>query len=222
MRCADDRISELLSTPSGLELYWRELGAECSRSSMIFLLEKALKLDGDVVECGVFRGASFRRICKSVRDLAPAKTVYGLDSFSGFLGDDIGEHDVTRFRPKDRLAGKFTFAGDVPERLEEFGTAYAIKIRLLKGYFNETLSCIPAGDLCFIHLDSDTYRSHLECLAALYDRLVDGGTIVYDDYKAPAWPGATKAIEEFLITKCNDVRLCEVRKQAAWYSTIQR
>ena len=32
----------------------------------------------------------------------------------------------------------------------------------------------------------------------VYNRMVKGGCIVFDDYDKKPWPGATKAVDEFL------------------------
>ncbi len=74
---------------------------------MIALLERALALDGDVIECGVFRGGSLRTICKTVRDtVGRRKTVFGLDTFAGFPAGSISAVDTSPFRPVSRLQGK--------------------------------------------------------------------------------------------------------------------
>ena len=81
---ADEARDWLLNSEDGKRDYWHALAEECAESSLIALLEDALKLPGDVVECGVFRGASLRRIAKTLKDIAPERKVFGLDSFEGF------------------------------------------------------------------------------------------------------------------------------------------
>ena len=52
---------------------------------MIALLERSLVLDGDVIECGVFRGDTLRMIAKTVHGMTGrGKAVLGLDTFKGF------------------------------------------------------------------------------------------------------------------------------------------
>jgi hypothetical protein len=34
-------------------------------------------------------------------------------------------------------------------------------------------------------------------LTALYEKVVPGGLIMFDEYRDDRWPGATKAIDEF-------------------------
>ena len=215
----DAAAASLLSTDFGQQKYWRELADECERSSLIQLLKDTLTLEGDVIECGVFRGASLRMICKTVKDAGVNKTVLGLDSFEGFPVSSVSGADTKLFRSVAYLEGKWSEAGDVPELLTEFSETFGIDLDLRKGFFEHTLPRLGSErKYCFVHLDCDTYKSHLECLDALYDKLVPGGVIVYDDFAARAWPGAKIAIEEFLADKPETVRVSRVREREAWYS----
>lgn len=217
-RIARDNASDArLASESGREDFLRTLAAECAESSLIGLLEGALSHTGDIIECGVFRGDSLRRILKTVRDLAPERTVFGLDSFEGFPPGGITGFDTTRFRSKNRLEGKFTNADDVPSRLNRFADAFKMNLDLRKGYFENTLPGVTDREFCFIHIDCDTYSGHIEVLDALFDRLVPGGLIVFDDYKTEEWPGATQAVDEFLANRPESVELSTARKKPAWY-----
>ncbi|MDD9923180.1 MAG: class I SAM-dependent methyltransferase [Boseongicola sp.] len=215
---ADEALDALLKDDHGRFAYLASLEQECADSSLIGLLEDALKLPGDVVECGVFRGASLRRIAKTVGDIAPDRTIFGLDSFEGFPEGGITEEDTQRFRSETRLMGKFKDADDVPDRLSRFGKTFGLKIDLRKGYFENTLPGIADRQFCFLHIDCDTYAGHKEVLEALYDRLTPGATIVLDDYNDEAWPGATKAVDEFLGPLGVEIKQSTAREEPAWYA----
>ncbi|MEK6215931.1 MAG: TylF/MycF family methyltransferase, partial [Boseongicola sp.] len=192
-KARDSARDSLLDDETGQQEYWDALATECAESSLIALLEDALKSPGDVIECGVYRGASLRRIAKTVKDIAPDRTVFGLDSFEGFPEGGISEADTKMFRSETRLMGKFKDADDVPGRINSFAKIFDINVDLRKGYFETTLPDVSDRQFCFLHVDSDTYASHKEVLEALFDCVVPGGVIVYDDYNAEAWPGATQA-----------------------------
>ena len=49
-----------------------------------FIRNNHMKLDGDVVEAGVYRGYSLISIAKLLKDLGSNKKVYGFDTYSGF------------------------------------------------------------------------------------------------------------------------------------------
>lgn len=214
---ADRRIDGLLASQAGRREYWDELAEQGRRSALVELLESTLHLDGDVIECGVFRGASLMMSCRSLIDHAPAKRVYACDSFEGFPQDGVSDEDVSLFRFKFRLRRKFTVAGDVPDRLERFFAAYGVDGHIVKGFFSDTLPRFAGHRFCFMHIDCDLYESHLDCLNLLYDKLAPGGVAVFDDYAQPKWPGATKAIDEFFAGRPEKPQRLESREHPAWY-----
>ncbi|NNE81324.1 MAG: hypothetical protein HKN18_13735 [Silicimonas sp.] len=217
-RIARDEASDArLNSETGRSDFLALLDEECAQSSLIALLEDALKQPGDIIECGVFRGDSLRRILKTVKDRAPDRTVFGLDSFEGFPPGGITGMDITRFRSKDRLEGKFTNADDVPARLNRFADAFEMKLDLHKGYFEHTLGGVSDRTFAFLHIDCDTYAGHIEVLDALYDRVVPGGIIVFDDYNTEEWPGATQAVDEFLADRPESVQVSHARAKPAYY-----
>ena len=124
---------------------------------------------------------------------------------------------LIRMRGIGRLRGKFKDADDAPARLRKFAEVFDLNIELRKGYFEKTLPTISDRSFCFLHIDCDTYSGHVEVLGALYDRLVPGACIVFDDYDDDAWPGATKAVDEFFQDKAEDIQLHQTRPEGAWY-----
>lgn len=80
----DDEIARLMQTEAGQAEYWRRLDTECRQSPLIELLEESLGLEGDVIECGVYRGATTRLMGRRMRDVAPSKKLFACDSFEGF------------------------------------------------------------------------------------------------------------------------------------------
>ena len=48
----------------------------------------------------------------------------------------------------------------------------------------------------FCHIDVDTYYSTKDCLNWIWERLVKGGVIVFDDYGYSITEGVTKIVNE--------------------------
>ena len=193
----DDEIARLIETEAGRAEYWRRLDGECNQSSLIALLEESLKLDGDVIECGVYRGSTTRLMGRRMAELAPSKTLFACDSFEGFPQDRILDTDLGPFRFRFKIRRKFKHASDVPQRLTQFFDAYRVNGCVVKGFFADTLPKLRPRKYCFMFIDCDIYESHLDCLNALYEQLVPGGIVVFDDYAEPKWPGASRAVDEF-------------------------
>ena len=77
----DLRVDAQLATERGRRQFWESLQSECARDSKCALLQSTLTLEGDAIECGVYRGASLQRLACTLKDQAPHKTLFGLDSF---------------------------------------------------------------------------------------------------------------------------------------------
>lgn len=58
----------------------------------------------------------------------------------------------------------------------------------------------PHLRISFLNIDVDIYEPTKTCLDLLFDRVVKGGVILLDDYVS-IFPGANKAVEEFLKDK---------------------
>lgn len=150
---------------------------------LAYALDQA-KLDGLVLEFGVFRGESLRFIAQRSTGL-----VHGFDSFEG-----LPEH-WTYFQRK----GRFSLDGKIPEFEEE-------NVRIHPGLFGDTLRPFLAqneGVVRFLHVDSDLYSSAAQVLGLLAPRLVPGSVILFDEYiNYPAWrQHEYKAFQEFIAAR---------------------
>jgi hypothetical protein len=132
-------------------------------------LEQA-RVDGLVLEFGVFDGRSLRQIATAC---AP-REAHGFDSFEGL------PEDWTHFQKK----GRFSLQGEPP-------LFDAPNVRLHKGWFETTLPpflAAHAGPVRLLHIDCDLYSSTVTVLTQLRDRIVPGTVIVFDEYlNYPGW-----------------------------------
>ena len=65
------------------------------------------------------------------------------------------------------------------------------------GWFQDTVfaAARKIGDIALLRLDGDWYESTKVCLDALYDNVVPGGIVIFDDYLT--YEGCKKAVDEF-------------------------
>ena len=214
----DEKISEQLKTKEGSQFYWHSLLAESQNYDLIDLLLKSILLEGDIIEFGVWRGHTTKRMAAVAKNAGVKKRLYACDSFEGFGDEVITSQDTSLFRPASRLKKKFTAASDVPDKLDEFFKCFDLDGLCVKGYFNQSLNTIDnTTKYCFAHVDCDAYTSHLDCLRYVYQRMSKGGCIVFDDYDKKPWPGATKAVDEFLSDKPEKIKLSDKKENSAWY-----
>ena len=214
----DEKISEQLKTKEGREFYWHSLLAESQNYDLIDLLLKSIFLEGDIIEFGVWRGHTTKRMAAVAKNAGAKKKLYACDSFEGFGDEVITSQDTSLFRPASRLKKKFTAANDVPDKLDEFFKCFDLDGLCVKGYFNQSLNTIDnTTKYCFAHVDCDAYTSHLDCLNYVYQRMSKGGCVVFDDYDKKPWPGAKKAVDEFLSGKPEKIKLSDKKENPAWF-----
>jgi O-methyltransferase len=160
-------------------------------------LQQALALDGELLECGVFRGGTALLEATTVREAGRERSLHLVDSFAGMPETTTG---VDRFREGDFAT---TSADDVRRALAPFPFA-----RVHQGYVPEILERIELGPLAWAYIDVDIYAAVRDCLEFVYPRLLPGGTIVLDDYGFPSCPGVRRAMDEFFAAGRPEVPLC--------------
>ncbi len=69
------------------------------------------------------------------------------------------------------------------------------------GLIPETFVGLEDSVISLAHIDVDQYQAVLDCLSFIYPRMLKGGWIVLDDYACPGCPGATRAVDEYLVDK---------------------
>jgi O-methyltransferase len=157
------------------------------------VLEK--RLDGNVAECGVYRGATATLIAFALKKMAPEKKLFMFDSFEGLPATDPARD--TMYYHASSMSGEgvelYSFVMSLLRQAELEDLAI-----IRKGWFEETLPALDTRDrFCFIHIDCDIYSSTKTCLEHLYDRLVPNGVVVIDDY-FDIGGGLQLAVDEFV------------------------
>jgi hypothetical protein len=168
------------------------------------LMDLINDLDGDIVECGVGWGWSFLYFCLLARIENRGRHVWGFDSFEGF--PNPSEEDTSPRKPQQ---GEWkTDLMAVYKLLESSGldavfTRY--QVTLIKGYFEESLSQYTGEKIALLHADADLYQSYKSIYDHLFDKVVPGGIILFDEYMNTfeyyKWPGAKTAIDETFLNK---------------------
>jgi demethyldecarbamoylnovobiocin O-methyltransferase/8-demethyl-8-(2,3-dimethoxy-alpha-L-rhamnosyl)tetracenomycin-C 4'-O-methyltransferase len=89
------------------------------------------------------------------------------------------------------------------------------RVRLLEGWFSESLPNAPIGALALLRIDCDLYSSTMDSLINLYPKVVDGGFVIIDDYFS--WPSCKKATDEYLKTTGEAVSLNMIDSDAVFW-----
>lgn len=183
-----------------------------ARQMAIYELYKmTINIPGSVVEFGVRNGANFFFLSRLVEifnsgqryDGVSARHVLGFDTFSGF--PSVGQADLSAASWKDMKQGGVPADRDVFfEDFHRFREQSPIGTRLhvFEGDVADTLPRMlherPGLRFAFVYLDLDLYAPTLLVLQLLWDRIVPGGVVVFDEYAIPEFPGESCAVDEFL------------------------
>jgi hypothetical protein len=170
--------------------------SKCSITRLMAFGKALLKLDaqkveGDVVECGVWKGGGV----VLARLLSPDRLVWLYDTFTGMANPS--QHDRTR-RGNIVFEGKSAASiAEVIEVLTLTGTMDDQRIRIVEGQVEKTLcdlSNVPEK-IALLHLDTDWYKSTKKEIEVLWPRVQRKGILIVDDYGH--WRGAKRAIDEY-------------------------
>jgi len=172
------------------------------------LYKTIIDVPGHVVECGVYKGASFLRFAtfREILENPYSRKIIGFDAFGKFpegAEDAANQAFIRRFSEQ---------GGDGISR-DAF-----IQVLAHKGFENTEL---VKGDICstvpqyvaehpelriaLLHLDVDVYAPSKVVLDHLYERIVQGGLLLMDDYGII--PGETQAVDELVQKNDRQLRI---------------
>jgi len=191
-----------------------EISSKYSMTSLprLWTLIQAIKeihfrnLEGDIVECGVWKGGNLILSQLLIENYKLSKKVYGYDTFKGMVrpGDlDVqritGELAEVEWKNKNKQNQNLWCYSSLEEvqtniinSVENYNN-----VRLIQGKVEETLkdeNNLPKT-ISLLRLDTDWYESTKMELQVLYPRLVKGGILLIDDYGM--WDGCRGAVDEY-------------------------
>jgi O-methyltransferase len=155
------------------------------------LADKAYNIDPQAafLEVGVWKGGTAGILASKLRDLKASTPVFIADTFSGVV--KAGEQDSFYQGGEHKDTNQAIVEGLLKNTI-------GYECTILKGIFpDETAHKIPANtkfSLC--HIDVDVYSSAKDIISYIWDKLIVGGTIIFDDYGFHWCTGITKLVEE--------------------------
>jgi hypothetical protein len=176
-------------------------------------------IPGQFVECGVWKGGAVAVMClANLRHGLQRRHVHLFDAFTDICEPDAdldGERAVKevekwaevpgkggRLRPLTGIYRSIGGPGSIEEnkRLLEDILKYDREfLHYHVGWFQDTLPALNSDDvgpIAILRIDADWYHSTKLCLEFLFDKVVQGGFVIIDDYGY--YPGCKKAVDEFV------------------------
>ena len=179
---------------------------------------KIVNLKGAVVECGVGYGRSALLLIQCAEILEEDCDFFFFDSFEGF--PELSEQDINQelqissphkgewncIEPDElRKVISLSFRHDRERGMKVLGRTAIVKGFVEESLTHDVLKKIKnVGGIKFLHLDVDLYSAYKACLEKLYDLVVPGGVICFDEYHPQSlkkFPGSKLAIDEFFASR---------------------
>lgn len=160
--------------------------------------DKIMNLEGDIIECGVYKGGMSLFLTK----LFPNKKVWMLDSFE--LGFPVVEN--LKYTMRDGFEdphtkgviirdGQHGVPSSVAKSIfEEYSEKDNPNVNIVEGYVSDTMYGLNIDKISILRLDVDSYSATKERLEYFYPKVIDGGMIIFDDNGIDS---ARFAVEDF-------------------------
>lgn len=177
------------------------------------------KIEGDIVECGVWRGGSIMAIAKMLIDLKnQSKEIYLFDTFEGMTKPDKeidfdirGTSMLEKFEKMKitEESSNWMCSSLLEVKKAVYSTGYdKEKFHFIQGKVEHTLPQKSPKKISLLRLDTDFYQSTKHEMINLFPRLSKGGIIIIDDYGSHL--GSKKAVDEYLSENNIILFLCRI------------
>ena len=170
---------------------------------IIELAKECLKVAGDYVEMGCYRGDTSLLLEEVLRDYNKSdnvekkvensvKQLWIYDSFEGLPEKSDKDESVlgALFRSGELNVTK----REVKERFLRAGLPVPV---IKKAWFGDLVESDLPEKIAFSFLDGDFYESIRDSLKLVVPRMSRGGIMVIHDYTNPALPGVREAVDEW-------------------------
>ena len=148
-------------------------------------------VEGDVIECGAYRGGTSLLLAILGRLNGIAKKVHMLDTFAGMPAPS--EFDSAR------ESGEFAPPEHWPTVIRQQANTLGVDdlVEVHEGLFSESFPALAERELvlAFCHIDANIYQGTLEACEFTLPRMSSGGVMVFDDYNGLCDLGARLAID---------------------------
>ena len=163
------------------------------------LYKTIIGLPGHIIECGVYKGASFLRFAtfRELIESPHSRKVIGFDAFGRFPEENEDAGNKSFIQRFSAVGGDGIGCDSFREVLAHKGFA---NCELVEGDIRLTVPQYvrdhPELKIALLHVDVDVYHPTKVILSELFDRVVKDGLVVFDDYATV--DGETRALDEFL------------------------
>lgn len=165
------------------------------RKYVVSQLVRALKhVSGDLIECGVYNGATAYFMAKATADVGVPRSMHLFDSFDGLSAPGLKDGSYWQ---EGALATSEAVARETLRGIPG--------VTFYRGWIPDRFAEVSDRQFAFVHIDVDLYQPTLDSLRFFYERTVAGGIVLCDDYGFTTCPGAAQAMREFMRDKPEEI-----------------
>lgn len=206
-----EHFSEDIPAPS-VQTYLKVRSYTMTSPERIFSLCDAVtyiqenKIEGDIVECGVWKGGSMMAVADTLLRLKETgRHLHLFDTFEGMAPPTENDVDIGGVKAEQLLQSSDKAQEDsvwCRAGLDSVKSAVGSigyptdKIHYIQGMVEHTIPHHAPEKIALLRLDTDWYESTRHEMEHLFPRLVKGGVLIIDDYGH--WQGARKAVDEYI------------------------
>jgi O-methyltransferase len=185
-----------VSSSTGQTQYSSPDGISWRFNTLIWAARHCLRIDGDFVECGVFRGDMSWMITENVDLQGAGKRFYLYDTFLGF---DPKWSSIADFPECPQFLDFANSEYRAPDIEESVRNRFANKSNVIitKGTVPDVLERISPQSISLLHLDMNSPGAELAALELLFDKISKGGLIIFDDYGWALYRKQKEAADQF-------------------------
>jgi hypothetical protein len=175
------------------------------------IYKQILKVNGIIIECGVFNGAGLFTWAQLANIFEPSnynRRIVGFDTFKGFPSVALSDTNESLAPAIGDLHGDaFEFFNTSLQKYNaERHLAHIPNIELIEGDFLKTgeeyLTSHQHTLVSLLYLDFDLYEPTAKALELFLPRMPKGAVVCFDELNCPNFPGeTTAAIEKLDLTK---------------------
>lgn len=143
--------------------------------TLAWAAKNALNVEGDFVECGVFKGFCSSVILKYLDFQDLSRQAYLYDTFKGLPEETSTEQErrdwnYTKYDPEAIYSG-------VCEKFAKYKN-----VNIVRGIVPDSFQSAVPEKIAFLHIDMNSEMAEMLALQHLFDKVTPGGMIVFDDF----------------------------------------
>lgn len=190
-----ETVREDLHTPLGQAPSWKDDQFRWHFHIATWLAQFALLHGFDLVECGVFKGATSFCLANYHQLQNKKSRLYLVDTYQGIPESSLCSEEMGQLSKNQRL-----YCGDYSGIVERVFARFP-NVTVVKGIVPEVLDQVDAGTIGYLHIDMNAVEPEIAAANYFWDKLAVGAMILLDDYGWASHKLQREAFDEFAKAK---------------------